>query len=154
VPVQAWDLSSHVRTTGKIAQQVVASAVEQSPTVAHLIGQLDQSDVFVYVSVLPIDIPTAKTVLLASPGQFRYLHIYINSAQTPKQRVILLGHELQHALEIADAPEVRDGQTMAALFRRIGWSAGAPDKFETHLAQAVGARVRRDLLSHTTAYPQ
>jgi hypothetical protein len=145
-PGSVPDLSSHVRATDKAARQVVASAIERSPTVAHLITQLNRSDVFVYVSVRGIDIPTAKTVLLASPGKLRYLHVLINVTQSPGQRLVLLGHELQHALEIANAPEVRDRATLAALFRKIGWTAGSPNKFETHLAQEVGARVRRDLV--------
>jgi hypothetical protein len=149
---QREEPSSNVRGTGKLAKKLIASATEHSPTVEYLIRRLNESDVFVYVTVTQIDIPTAKTVLLACPGPYRYLHVSINATLPPEERLVLLGHELQHALEIADAPEVRDNLTMAALFKRIGWRAGAPNKFETHLAQAMGARVRRDLISRPSAY--
>jgi hypothetical protein len=47
---------------------------------------------------------------------------------------------------------VRDNGTLAALYRRIGWSAGADNKFETNMAQAVGARVKRDIQSKLSAF--
>lgn len=148
----AADDARHVRGTGRLANTVIALAIEHSPTVADLIGQLDRSDVFVYVNVAPLDLPNAKTGLLASPGPYRYLLVSININRSPGQQVVLLGHELQHALEIAEAPDVRDGRTMAALFRRIGWSSGATNQFETHLAQAIGDRVRRDLGARVSAF--
>ena len=149
---KAQSTAHRVRGTGKIAESLIKSAAERSPTVSYLLRRLDKSDVFVYLTVGYTDVPTAKTVLLACPGPYRYLHVTINAAQPPAQKVVLLGHELQHALEIAEAPEVRDNTPMAALFRRIGWRAGSANKFETHLAQAVGARVRRDLVSSGGAY--
>ncbi len=146
-PLRASDAVPHVRGTAKISEALVASAIRESLTVANLARQLDRTDVFVYVEVAPIDIRTAKTVLLAAPGPFRYLLISIHLDQPPDQRVVLLGHELQHAVEISEAADVRDDASLAALYRRIGWKAGGEKKFETLLAQAAGARVRRDLVS-------
>jgi hypothetical protein len=141
-----------VRATGPFSKKLLAAAIAHSPTVADLVQRLERSDVFVYVEVATIDIPTAKTVLLATPGPYRYLLVSINYGQSPEQRAILLGHELQHAVEISEAPEVRDSGTLRALYRRIGWSAGAADKFETYLAQATGARVKRDIQSKLSAF--
>ena len=143
---------SHVRGTGVRSNRLIESALEHSPTVAYLVNRLQASDVFVYVTVGLIDLDTAKTVLLGTPGNYRYLRVSINVTQSLGQQIVLLGHELQHALEIAEAPDVRDGNTMAALFKRIGWRSGRPNQYETHLAQAVGARVRRDVLSRLGAY--
>ena len=39
--------------------------------------------------------------------------------------VALLGHELQHAAEVADAPDVQTVGQFAALYRRIGVPSGA-----------------------------
>jgi hypothetical protein len=150
-PLRASEAVPHVRGTGKFARAVVASAIRASLTIADLVQRLERSDVFVYVEVAPIEVRTAKTILLAAPGPFRYLLVSIHIDQPPDQQIVLLGHELQHALEIAEAPGVRDDAALAALYRRIGWMAGGANKFETHLAQATGARVRRDLVARMRA---
>jgi len=35
--------------------------------------------------------------------------------------VCTLAHELQHVVEIADAPEVRDTRSLLRFYDRIGW---------------------------------
>ena len=62
----------------------------------------------------------------------------------PLERVALLGHELYHALEIAQEPGVRDTQTLRALYRRIGHEYGR-GQFETEPARTAGRRVQAEL---------
>jgi hypothetical protein len=52
-------------------------------------------------------------------------------------------HELQHAKEIADAPDVRDQAAVRRLMNRIGRSIG--DTFETTAAIRVGWQVWREV---------
>ncbi len=53
------------------------------------------------------------------------------------QQVAWLAHELQHALEVAAATEVRDVEGLRRLFARIGTDLGN-GQFETDAAVAVG----------------
>jgi hypothetical protein len=55
-----------------------------------------------------------------------------------------IAHEVQHALEIADAPDVVDRRSPAVLYRRIGHVSGV-NSFETIDAQAMQRRVCREL---------
>jgi len=64
-----------------------------------------------------------------------------------------LAHELQHAVEIAQAPEARDAQALEALMRRIGWCRGGR-LFETGAALAIEARVRLELTRPSTHAPR
>ncbi len=64
-----------------------------------------------------------------------------------------LGHELFHAIEIAEAPSVVSPETLADLYSRIGTKTGdsrGVRTFETEAAAAAGLRARRQLLTSTT----
>ena len=64
--------------------------------------------------------------------------------------IALIAHELQHAVEIADRPEVVDASTFAAFFRdhgheTPGWAGAA--HFETTAAVRIGILVTDELLN-------
>jgi hypothetical protein len=58
----------------------------------------------------------------------------------------LLGHELQHAAEIAAEPAVLDDRSLSALYRRIGFRSGPAtgDHFDSDAAIDAGDRVTRE----------
>jgi hypothetical protein len=64
-----------------------------------------------------------------------------------------LGHELYHAMEIADEPSIMDARTLAAVYLRIGrrtdtW--GGRQTFETEAAADGGLRARREPLTNSS----
>lgn len=130
------------------AASVLKDAVERSPVVNRLLRELSRSDIVVYVTNLrPGDRvgPKSYMTFLARDATHRYLLVRIDHWSIPHtERVALLGHELQHAVEVAEAPEVRDAETMARLFRRIG-SEAALNTFETRTAREIARLIRVEL---------
>jgi hypothetical protein len=65
--------------------------------------------------------------------------------------VAILGHELQHAVEVANAPWVVDEASLAEEYRRIGFPSHADHgmSFESRAAIDAGQRVLRDLTHGT-----
>ena len=66
-----------------------------------------------------------------------------------------LGHELYHALEIAETPSVVDADTLADLYSRIGrktTDSGGVRTFETEAAAAAGLLARQQLLINSTRH--
>ena len=64
----------------------------------------------------------------------------------------MLGHELQHAVEIAEAVDVIDAASMATLYRRIGEptrSVVAAQCYDTAAARDVGTVVLTELRART-----
>jgi predicted DNA-binding transcriptional regulator YafY len=57
----------------------------------------------------------------------------------------VLGHELQHAMEIAAAPDVRDTVTLRALYLRIGYERTNGGYYETDAALEVGRQVSAEV---------
>ena len=75
----------------------------------------------------------------------RYMLIRVHPMLTGIDRLVALGHELQHACEIADAgDQVTDERTLAALYQKIGFQTG-PQAFESAGAQAAWASVPREV---------
>jgi len=139
----------HVRAADKAMTDVITSGLRRSGTFAHLVLALNRSDVIVYIEsgrVLPTSI-VGRLLLAAGPEGTRYLRIQVNGHPGSSDMIALVGHELRHALEVAESPEVRDEPGLIALYERIGHptSTGALHQYDTLAAQDTGRRVKAEL---------
>ena len=143
--VVSMPTATHIRPASRDARRLIEKAASRSPTVVQLIDRLAMTDVIVYVQLtIGPHLDTGRTSLATTTRHARFVRILINARTSPWEQVQMLGHELQHALEIASAPEVVDEHGMRALFGRIGVPGLRPNQFETLEAQRVQALVRRD----------
>jgi len=136
----------HVRTTSRSITKLLARGYQRSPTLAAIITKLQHSDVFVYIEDVP-RLPGAlegRLMMLPRAHEARYVRIQIALRGAPEDTIALLGHELQHALEVAEAPSVSDQAGLERLYARIGVSGGA-HQYDTVAAQETGRTVRREL---------
>lgn len=116
------------------------------PTIRALVREVESSDLIVYVEAGVVELPAvARTVLMGAGTSTRYVRVTLHRMMPPDSLIELLGHELQHAVEIARAPEVRDRDSMLALYRRIGFHRSRANHFETSLARQIGVRVRAEI---------
>jgi hypothetical protein len=139
---------ARVRAESAYLRALIHHAADESPTVRALVDRLNRSDVVVYVRPARLS-PTldGRTGLLSVAGGVRYLVIELACPRSARVQSVTLGHELQHAVEIADAPEVVSARTLERFYSGIGIPDGDPGRrtFETAAARAVGERVRREL---------
>ncbi len=149
VPPPAW-----ARTRGFSADSagLLTAAASRSSVVLSLLQKLEGTDVVVYVtdsmSGYENESPAYLQFVACAAGT-RYVIVRLDRWRlTPGQLVAALGHELQHALEIAAAPDVQDQAGLVQLYRRIGWE-WCPGRFETRAAQAVTALVSDELAQPT-----
>jgi hypothetical protein len=136
----------HIRSNDRSVRQLLRRGYRGSRTFADLVTRLQRSDVIVYIEEVQ-RLPGAlegRLMMLPRVNGFRYVRIQLALHGSPEDSVSVLGHELQHAAEVANAPEVNDGAGLAQLYRRTGMRNG-PDVYETAAAQAVARRVRREL---------
>jgi hypothetical protein len=117
----------------------------RSSIISGLIAGLEQTNQIVYVQFTGSpDIPLARTKLVTANEHTRFLRIDISLRVPVWERLPLLAHELQHALEIGRDPDVRTDNDLRRLYERIGTPSG-PDKFETLAAREVERRVRGEM---------
>lgn len=166
MPLLVWSLSSHTRSpTRPIAaldsptrhvrvldtniRHLLNDAYRRSPTLASLVDRLQASDVTVYVVIVP-ELPQplrGRSELIPDTGHLRFVRIDVISVPNPDAMIALVAHELQHAIEIADAGDIVDRAGMERLYKRIGRSSG-PKMFETSRAIDTQRRVREELRRH------
>jgi hypothetical protein len=129
----------HVRPLDPWAKEALRLGIERSATLRHLIDELERSDVIVHVETrlaLPFS-AVGMTRLAAATASHRYVRIVLFRDPLPVSRVAVLGHELQHAWEIAQS-NVRDAHDMRALFDMIGRPApGEHTAYETDAAVRI-----------------
>lgn len=136
-----------VRATDARLHTLLAEGLNRSRTFASLVTALNRTDVIVYIEqvmVLPIG-TMGRLSMMPLAGDFRYLRVQIRADLTRREAIALIGHELQHALEIADAAEVRDSLSLIRLYERIGHASSGEHAYDTEAAQDTGRVVRREL---------
>jgi mono/diheme cytochrome c family protein len=133
------------------AKSLVAEGIRRSYTIARLIHAVEHSDVIVHLQVAspPQGWSTSQTRLIGSGpnGRWRYASVLIDVRLLPVERLEMLGHELQHVAEIAEARDVTDADSLERLYERIGYSSGHGHAFETRRAILVQLQVGQELLA-------
>jgi hypothetical protein len=136
-----------VRAADARLQALIAEGLNRSRTFAALVTAVNRTDVIVYVeSVLSLPKNTmGRLSMMQRTGDFRYLRVQIKSDLSRREAISLIGHELQHALEIADDAGVRDTTSLIRLYERIGHPSSGEHAYDTDAAQDTGRVVRREL---------
>jgi hypothetical protein len=129
---------------------VVRDAVRWSSIVRGLIERLDRSDLTVYVRMHAGASPYfyGHLAFLSRTSCQRYVVIELPPNRNRFEQIGMLGHELQHAVEIAEAPDIVDVPTLISHYERIGIrrtnSSNHAMSFETDAAAASGRDVWRE----------
>ena len=138
----------HVRPETAADRDLLDELAAHSPTVQRLLERLATSDVVVYVrhrtftdSILDGRIGIVRS----SGGTGRYLIVELACSRGRIDQLVTLGHELRHAVEIADADGIVDATTLAEHYTRIGFRTSAERAFDTHAAREASVQIRREL---------
>jgi hypothetical protein len=136
----------HLRGVSSRETALLRDLVARSATAGTLAARIESEAVIVYVEITT-SMPRGRgaTRLAATTPLARFIRITIAPVAHPDDQAALLAHELQHAVEIARAPDVKSSDDIRRLYRAIGEDRAATVAFETVAAQEVGARVRLEL---------
>ena len=143
-----------VRAFDAEVRQLVDEGIERSITFRRLVDRIDRTDGIVYVQPGPCSIGSAMSCLLLAvheAGNTRYLRINLPPwRHAHDERIMLIGHELQHANEVLSTRWVRTDADAHALFMRIGRPTSIRS-FETTDAERAGAAIARELAADRAA---
>ena len=151
----AW--ATNVRASDNELVALLSDGVKKSATLRALTERLSKSDVIVYVrpDVLSRNANQGHLSFLSSSGGYRYLVVHLPVGQSKQQQIAMLGHELQHAVVIADAPSVTDSDTLRKEFERIGkviMAANGRDfSFDSQAATDARQRILREMSGDNSA---
>ena len=146
-----------LRTSDAATRALLQRGIAASPSLRALVDHLERSDVVVYLQCtrLRSGLDGQLTFVSAAAG-LRYVIVQIAWQLTPDRRIAALGHELQHALEVAAHPAIVDQASMKDAYSRIGFErerASSGTAFDTAAAIRTGERVWKELTgTAATAY--
>ncbi len=148
MPVAAVPGMSHVRVRHPALEPFLREAIDKSATTRDMIAALDASDVFVYFELLPgmrASLPAGLSYA-GSGGRFRYLRIALNPMNSPAQMIAMIGHELQHAVEVAQEPNIRSRRDLQKHYKRVGIESRDHATWDTEAARRTGRLVSREVM--------
>ena len=144
----ATNPKARVRPMHKRVETLLATGMERSATFRHLVRRIEASDVIVYVETrhdLRAGVGGSMRFVTRSATD-RFVRIQLNATYNTHTLVALLGHELQHVVEVAEHPEVRSSEDLREFYRRTGVRTGI-DSFDSDAARHAGYRVRAEMFT-------
>ena len=133
-----------VRPLDAGASVVIVQGQRRSAVIRGLIQELERSNLIVHVQI-DADMSLAlagATNFVTSRGGYRYVRVRISARLSNRARLVTLGHELQHAVEIARS-DAADHDAVRRLLDRSGYTLGGRF-YETDAARTVEQRIRME----------
>ncbi|MDO8677932.1 MAG: hypothetical protein Q7R30_05125 [Acidobacteriota bacterium] len=144
-----------VRPLDPWATESFERVVDRSMLARALTSRLESSDLVVYIetlTVMPADLG-GTTRFMTSAGGYRYVRISLRRGLEANERAAILGHELQHACELADSA-ANDLPAVRRLYEGLGHRVDRGEElFETRAALLAGQRVWLELRSRPAFAP-
>jgi hypothetical protein len=151
MPIDADSAPAHprLRLPDRRMLPVVQAGRDSSPSFRALIERLETTDVVVYVQCARLRSRLdGELTFLAAAGGLRYVSVRIGWDLPLERKIAVLGHELQHALEVAENPDIVSPGTMALAYERFGFTRSRGfDRvdFDTVAAIDIGVTISREL---------
>ena len=145
---------NHIRSSEPALEKALEDGFSRSPLFRRLVQRIELLNGIVYLSAGAVirrgppgeefhRIAGATSFAVVPAGDYRILRTSVE-LRSSNRTVAILGHELQHVVEILETPEARDLRSVERLFARIGYLAG-PGTYETTEAQQAGDQVFKEL---------
>jgi len=159
VPVQPATASEratvpHIRPLDAGLEELVALGMRDSPSFRTLVARLEASDVVVYLRWarrLRAHL-TSQLTFVGTSSALRYVDVAVDRAAARDRLVATIGHELRHAVEIAETPAIVDARSLGEAYARMGRTSRVEfhPRFETEAAVETGRLVWRELVGRAS----
>lgn len=138
-----------VATDEEATARLLTEGCARSRTFNALVEQIQRSNVIVYVFRW-FDLPTGggHLAVQAQANGERAVFIFVSPELSGVSAIAAIAQQLQHAIEVAHAPEVVDHASLRRFYERLGAPSG-PIPYDTSGAREMGAVV----LSELRAFP-
>lgn len=139
-----------VRTSEPIIASALTLAASHSPTFQALLDRLRASDLIVYVRTR-YELPQAmhgQLTFMGAGGERRYLLVNVAWGLMDDHLITTLAHELQHAVEVAERPDIVDSLSLGRAYESFGMQRlhRIGKSFETQQAIDTGKLVLAEFL--------
>ena len=138
---------SRLRPVSTFEAAVIREGLCASATLRGLADRVDASDLTVHVSVrrFPDRRLAGGLRFLAATPTDRVLLIDIAFGLDRYARIAMLGHELQHAVEVAQTAQIRDKEGLRRFYALHGVGGAIEGSYETDAARQAEVAIRKEL---------
>ena len=143
--VMSAAVAHHVRSTDPRVQEWLRIGAAESQTFRSLLNLLGESDLIVHVQAVDRLGTAGQTYFVTATGTARYVRIEVMFRGNVNEMVALIGHELQHAVEIAEERRIRDRQTLALFYKGMPGNSMTTNEYDSVAARVIEDRVRREM---------
>jgi hypothetical protein len=147
-------LFTRVRSTQRFVIALIREGYERSPIFRELVDTLQQSNIIVFVQPATCAGGRIRSCLTSVNGSAmeRHIRISVDTRTSHNALIATMAHELQHAVEIAEHPEVVDATGALRLYRQLAVGRcrdGLSEECETTRALATETQVLNELFGRT-----
>jgi hypothetical protein len=147
-----------LRTLDQHLEELLDEGIVRSETFRSLVRRLTGGDVVVYIryETLPSGVHGRLVFLTVNSG-LRYVLVAVTPDLDALRSIVVLGHELRHAVEVLEQPQIVDQETFASAYehgsyRRRQFADGRTG-FDTIAAVHAGVAVWKELATSPLAAP-
>ena len=153
IAVASIVFGSHVRSEDPVIGAALRDSLHNSAVIQRLVDVIDASNVIVYLARGDCPRPAVACLMVTGSGpDVRYVRINFSfriglgkpGGWHKDDLSAAIAHELQHAVEIAEWPDVVNGATMQAAYTRRGIGRGG-SHLDTDAAIQAGDERRAEL---------
>src|SRR5262245_38055700 len=122
-PIAAECNVQRIRPSGDYERTLLTDGLSRSYTFRRLVERLHESDVIVHVMARPVRAALSidgGLQFLGATTTDRIVRVVLFRNIDHERMIAMLGHELQHAVEVANAPELRSQRALDAYYRLHG----------------------------------
>jgi hypothetical protein len=151
-PDEAPGLFTRVRSTERFVIALIREGYERSSTFRELVDTLQQSNIIVFVQPATCAGGRIRSCMTSVTGSAvgRHIRISVDTRTSHNPLIATIAHELQHAVEIAEHPEVINASGVLRLYRQIAFGRcheGLSEECETTQALATETKALNELFA-------
>jgi hypothetical protein len=136
-----------IRPAGEYEMHLLTEGACRSETLRGLVTKLEESDLIVYVLVRRLETRslTGGLQFVGATTTDRVIRVVLDTHVDRQHVMAILGHEFQHAVEVANAPGIRTREAFEAYYRVHGLPSRIEDAHDSLEARDVEATIRIEL---------
>jgi hypothetical protein len=138
-------VAHHVRSTDPRVQEWLRRGAAESQTFRSLLNSLAESDLIVHVQTVDHLMTAGQTYFVTATPTVRYVRIEVSFRGNLNETIALIGHELQHAVEIAQEPRIRDRQALSLFYKGMPGNSTSGTEYDSVAARVIEDRIRREM---------
>jgi hypothetical protein len=148
-------LTPRLRPADLEMREIVRLGRDLSPTLAALFTRIEATDVVVYMKCARLSARVdGQLTFLSSVAGLRYVLVEIACDRGEIRRLSTLGHELQHAVEIAESPSIVDEASLGRAYADFGVQrdrTASVRAYDTRAAIHIGEQVWKEITGAAAA---